>query len=278
MQDSFRSISPLVEGNAFDGRLWTIPRESKSSLMILLTALGLAKCGPVLRTSLLGVFAADWFYWEYYDLFLVAAGMLLANLHHYFEPIAAIELPSTEAEEDQVAAVCPPRTRRYHSSFTHTSIFVFIICLLSLPDYDECAATSALGVSFFGMTLIRTSWHSHWGASRFWSCVSAAMLVAVVDHTGAKSWTRRIFRTRGAQYLGYISFLIYLVHGGLVHSFGEWLEGTMFRVIEMKGLCSMGWRLRRYMWFGSRWYFCSVMFLRCCCIGRLLPLARRLMP
>jgi peptidoglycan/LPS O-acetylase OafA/YrhL len=240
VQESLRCISPIAEGTAFDGSLWTIPREFKGSLMIFLTALGLAKCRPVLRTSLLGVFAGYWFYWAYYDLFLFAAGMLLADLHYYFEPIVAINLPSTEAEHDQLAAVCPRRTWKYLSSFAHTVFIVFTVYLLSLPDYDEGAASSTLGVSFFSITLTPPSWRSHWGASRFWACISSVMLVAVIDHAGAKSWMQRIFRTQGARYLGNISFSIYLVHGVMVHSFGKWLEGMMFRVVGNDGALQHG--------------------------------------
>ena len=235
VQESLRCISPIAEGTAFDESLWTIPREFKGSLMVFLTALGLAKCGPVMRTSLLGVFTAYWFYWEYYDLFLFAAGMLLADCHCYFEPIVAINLPSTEAEEDRLAAPRVSRTRKYFSSFAHTAFFVFTIYLLSFPDYDEGAASSSLGVGFFSITLTPPSWRSHWGASRFWACISSVMLVAVIDHAGPKSWMQRIFRTRGAQYLGNISFSLYLVHGAMVHSFGKWLEGVMFRVIGDEG-------------------------------------------
>lgn len=200
VQESLRCISPIAEGTAFDGSLWMIPREFKGSLIVFLTALGLAKCGPRLRTSLLGVFAAYWCYWAYYDLFLFAAGMLLADCHYYFEPVVAINLPSTEAEEERVAADDRPRrTRRYLSSVAHTVFFLFTIYLLSLPDYDEGAATSSLGVGFFSITLTPSSWRSHWGASRFWACISSVMVVAVIDHAGPTSWMQRILRTRGAQ-------------------------------------------------------------------------------
>ena len=63
----------------------------------------------------------------------------------------------------------------------------------------------------------------HW-----WPCLASLMLVTVIDHAGSESFFQKVFTFRFPQYLGRISFSIYLCHGVTIYTLG--LRTTNFFV------------------------------------------------
>jgi len=59
-----------------------------------------------------------------------------------------------------------------------------------------------------------SSWRENTGAGRFWQCLAAIALVLLVEHTRI---LRRLFTSPLPQYLGKISFSLYLIHRTLLN-------------------------------------------------------------
>ena len=237
IQHTLELYSPFSGGSSFEANLWTIPREFKGSLYIFITILGLVKCRATVRSVFLVGFLIYWIWCSAWDFVLFTAGMVLADFHHIRYRLAhdgSLLLPSSSpgrihnvAESKDTEPEVPRRTNMAYILLTLLAVF-----LLSVPEYSE-GATSSTGYSFLSGTLTPPSYRDHWGPGRFWACMGAILLVLTLDLAGPTSILQQLFTTRFIQYLGEISFSLYLAHGAMIDGLGNPIYDYFFSVFKV---------------------------------------------
>ena len=211
MWDFLKLVDPinkgLSRGNrfAYDYNLWTLPVEFDCSLMLFLCQAAFARMRPRVRMLfMLGIaaFAMSCIYWQ---AFLFLAGMLLCDLH--FE---------LEAWQITTTTRFTAFARRYATTI---GIACFVACLyvLSMPESARGAADTPGYVTLFRWA---PKYHRDKNGVDYWYLpLAAALLVLTVDRTPA---LQTLFTNAFAQYLGTISYSMYLVHGGVIWTVGHW--------------------------------------------------------
>ncbi|KAL8685689.1 MAG: hypothetical protein Q9218_007600 [Villophora microphyllina] len=215
-------FSPFSNGTAFEENLWTIPNEFLGSLMIFLCALGLSRCRSAVRLGCLACFLLYWLYFGYWATVLFLGGMLLADLRTSWFPLPNDSACTTKLRSDS----------RKRNATLGALAFVAVY-LLSMPEYDE-AVTESPGYKILSTTLTPQTWANHWGPGRLWPCLSAMMLVAIIDYAGSDSFLQILFTNRFSQYLGRISFSFYLCHGFTLYTLGLRTVRFFFGIIGDK--------------------------------------------
>ena len=184
-------------------QLWTIPREFRCSMILYLVMLCLAKTRHTIRVSFTIFFCWYTFWVRQWELALFLFGMLLADLQF---------LPQDLFNSDVEASLKKKYSRLIFISANIISIVLVLVGLHilaipanpgSTPGYKAIwAASPKSGV--------------YCSPGRFWVSIGAAISVAAVSLSPSSESTtpllQRPFRTRFAQYLGNISFGLYVTH------------------------------------------------------------------
>ncbi|KAJ6171880.1 acyltransferase 3 [Penicillium chermesinum] len=204
MVDNMNIIA--FQGNpGLNGQLWTMGLEFRGSCIVYLTILGLAFWKPQLRRIAIGVLAAYWFYFGLWDIFGFLAGLYIAERR-------LAEHARTGEDEFKLPYHIPgPKLASIHlSSWFNYLYFSFGVYLVCLSD-DGFLPT---GYKF--LELVGSSrWDGHWDVvSKCWKTAGSVMMV----HAISKSPTlQRPLNSRPVQYLGKVSFSLYLVHQAVYH-------------------------------------------------------------
>lgn len=258
--------------NVYDYNLWTLPIEFTSSMVVFLILAAFTRLRS--RVRMLFVLAAS-IYVQYYfvmwALFLFLAGMLMCDLRleldHMAAPTASssTRLPTQNMVSrwssglgslDARMHMLPlwARERREHSKFSPIAKKLF----------RQASIGYALGITAFTVALwLLTMPDTAMGAKQSWSYarlassiskkyedflfipLGAALLVFTIDHA---KFLQALFTNRLAQYLGRISYSLYLVHGPLLWSLGIKMGRYMLSVV--------GW--------ATPWRYCVGVFIGMC--------------
>ena len=221
-------VNPRAEGTGFEPNLWTIPTEFSGSLLVFLCVLGLSRVRDVVRLGCLVGLIMYWLWFGYWMTILFLGGVLLADIQHH-----RCESPS----KDPSTGLKSRRDKILQWLLVFLALF-----LLSMPEYDE-AVTESYGYATLSTSLTPPSWHNHWGPGRWWPCLSSLMLVAIIDHAGSESIIQRCFTWRFPQYLGRISFSLYLCHGMMLYSLGLRVTNLCFFLFGRKSTFRYGFSL-----------------------------------
>jgi peptidoglycan/LPS O-acetylase OafA/YrhL len=207
-------------GNSYDPNLWTLPIEFSCSLFVFLCLAAFARIRPLFRLGLtlsLALFAQHYNAWY---LFLFTAGMFLCDLHFHLEtPDAQPAAMTNDPESLLNAPLGPPRlfSLQHLPLFRRaawTTSFIMALFVLSMPE------STSLGPVTPGYRTLATIVPATYvnDPEHFWLPLAAAWLLLTVDRA---PHLQAIFTHSFPQYLGRISFALYLVHGPLVWSFGR---------------------------------------------------------
>jgi len=222
-----RTSNPLVDVNGrdlyatpYDGHLWTIPIEYHGSLIIFLTLLCVAKLRPWLRLLALAGFVLYAIWDSHWEVFLFLSGTLFCELHFLqasSSPSSADATPSLLADLwNDLTSVLPAIPKAHRKLALHAlsiTITLFATHLLCFPD--EVAATSPGYRTLIALTPRRNSTEAL--TQRFWLAIGAFLLVGTMNFSPL---LQRPFTTAFAQYLGKISFALYIVHGPVLYTLG----------------------------------------------------------
>ncbi|KAK0733105.1 acyltransferase 3, partial [Lasiosphaeria miniovina] len=204
-------------GNDYNGHLWTIPTEFKGSLQVFLLLLAFSRSKRWVH--LLGVSIAG--YWQLvkgdYDQTLFCVGLLLAELSLVLPPSSllsdsSLSLPSSSTVLKTVRAYLSNATTLWHVGTL--ALFAASVHLMSYPQ--------AGGPSSPGFRTISTLVPSFYRGNedriqQFWiSTGSIAFVLALIEPL-----LQRLFTSAFAQYLGRISYSLYLWHGAVNHIVGQ---------------------------------------------------------
>jgi hypothetical protein len=227
---------PRVYANPYDPNLWTLPMEFSSSMVVFMFLSAFTRVRNRVRMAFaLAVIVYFQYYFMYWALFPFLCGMLLCDLHleleeirsrstHGTDPSEAPALPTWARVQRSISSKFIAKTQRLLTGFSGRLIgslaFFAALWLLSTPE-AQLGAQDSWGY----MTLMS------WIPGRFHDQVlmpcGAVFLVLVVD---LFPFLQGLFTNPFSQYLGRISYCLYLVHGPLLWSLALRLTHYMLKI------------------------------------------------
>ena len=189
-------------------QLWTLPIEFRASLVIFLTLLGLSKAQTAFRMFVVGFLAvyslATAAHWE---MSLFFAGIMLAELNR-------IQLKS----KFNLKIFIQDRTKLHWAEQAIQGFWVLLFMVSwFLGCWPDKSAHTSPGYVFL-TSITPSNMPGDWGRTRFWATLAAPMMLLAMENF---PMFRQPFLTPCAQYLGHISFAMYIVHSGICYSFGR---------------------------------------------------------
>ncbi|KXX74585.1 hypothetical protein MMYC01_209453 [Madurella mycetomatis] len=188
---------------SYNPHLWSIPLEMRGSIATFTACMALSRATT--KARLLCELALVWYFLYVVDGYYCAlfiAGMLQCDL-------------DLLARKDGYF----PRFLRHlepYKTFIYYHVFIIAMYLAGVPssnkDVDELRASP--GWSWLSYLKPQAVFDYKW----FYLFWAGNMIVACIPRIG---WLRRFFDSRFCQFLGRISFALYLVHGPILYSIGD---------------------------------------------------------
>lgn len=222
----------------YDVHLWTIPVEFRASMVLFLTLIGTARLRTGVRA--LAVMLFKWFSYRNgrWEMVLFLAGMTIAEwdlirgAHHQqrqhaqmardIVPVRGVVASSAEKRTNSKSQCS--RLERIIPAPWFALSFVSLY-LMSQPDEGYATTPGWVTLSSF-----IPGWFDD--GFRFYQCLGAMLFVLSVTHSPL--W-QRLFNTSAVQYLGRISYAIYLVHGPVLHTIGYAIERWAWGITGTEG-------------------------------------------
>lgn len=202
--------------NEYDYHLWTIAVEFRCSLVLFLSQVGLLRLRPVFRV--VAFLAVAWFglQWARWDVCLFLVGCAMADLDLMQMAYSTVGWHSMSKST--------PETRGRAYWMRHILCGFFSVTGLFLMAYPEEDGDKSPGYIWL-YSCIPQKFEDERQQSRFWPLFGAILYLGSINNLKKLTW---LFNTPLIQYLGQISFGLYLVHGLVIHTFGYWLEMMTF--------------------------------------------------
>lgn len=221
LADPFRPLLfPGAYLPTYDRNLWTIPVELHGSMVIFVTLLGLARVRGRYRMGLLCGLVLYAICYFHLHIFLFLSGVVLAELHHArVSPPGRVADGGGRGEISDLSSPAPPAASRRRCTATQLFWLLHLLAalwMLSMPSIEDGAGESP-GYMLLA-SCIPASYQGKAGLQdTFWVNIGAVYLVLVLE---CAPFLRAVFTTRIAQYLGRISFALYICHGTLLYTLG----------------------------------------------------------
>lgn len=217
----YEQSDPHVMGNPYDPNLWTLPMEFSSSMVVFLFLAACTKLHNRVRMTLaLSLIIYLQYYFDFPALHMFLSGMLICDLHFEIDEILSKARKGSDTFGPSIwTSTCGNSVLRFAGQIKYSrrigrglglTVMIFALWLLSTPEL-------AYGPheSWGYMTL--SSWVSPWFGDHFLSPYGAILLVLTLDHA---SFLQPLFTNRFSQYMGKISYSLYMIHGPLLWSVG----------------------------------------------------------
>lgn len=204
---------------AYDVHLWTIPVEFRCSMYLFVTLIGLARVRTRLRFLFLWVIIAFTYRNNRWELLLFYFGMMLAEYDQIMgnnTPVGGSVLPANEAQ--------PIRNR--FKGFCWAMLSILSIYFMCQPDINYEITPGWVWLCSF----IPKWWDAE--GYRFWQSIGAVIFVLCVGHS--PRW-KSFFNLAPIQYLGKISYALYLMHGPVMHTVGYVIERRAYAITGVEG-------------------------------------------
>lgn len=207
----------------YDVHLWTISGEFRASmiLFLVLTVYVLLRQPHRLVVQLALILYT--YCWNRWETVLFLTGMLLADTSQLIHA----EAHSGHGDRP-VRPWSRPRSQRIGAvAFEGFRLLLLFISLYLLSAPDLCIRQTP-GFMLLGRLVPPFDQKPF----RFYPMIGGCMLVALVSHS-SPTWlpNHLVLNSAAAQYLGRISYSLYLVHGPVIHSFGYLLFPWMLRLV-----------------------------------------------
>jgi peptidoglycan/LPS O-acetylase OafA/YrhL len=198
---------------SYDVHLWTIPVEFRSSLMLFLVIVGLSKLRSTVRMPLLAAVILFVFRQDRWELSLFCCGMFIAEL----------DLVIIQANKSPSSSIPLFLSNPAKSSFGRPlwiGLAIVSLYLMSQPDqsFDTTPGWRYLSALIPG-------WFSE--KYRFWQAIGSVTLVLSVSRLPL---LQKPFNSPLIQYLGKISYALYLMHGPVTHVVGYLVQELAWNI------------------------------------------------
>ena len=221
-----------------DVHLWSILVEMQGSLVLYLTLLATAQCHKYVRLVMVCGMTCVTLLWDHGETWMYVGGASVALIDLLLterQTEKAIQLPATQTAPmalPTVPTMSTIRIRYQHVLVSHfkdapTTAITTIRFLLHIAAFWTISYPM-WGYSYSGFESIAPGYetlNSFIPAAmeqkeRFWPCVGTMIFLLLLARADPETsiW-RQIFNSDLAQYLGKVSFGVYLVQGPLLHAF-----------------------------------------------------------
>ncbi|KAI3318002.1 acyltransferase family-domain-containing protein [Xylariaceae sp. AK1471] len=221
----------------YDVHLWTIPVEFRCSMMLFLVLVGTARLRENVRLVALGVFA--WFVLrsDRWEMLLFLAGLVIAELdvrrgaHEGCGGTALGNAQSMSAGSSSSPMLLLPLSEKTDTGTFLPKLYstkVSFWTLVSIPALYLLSSPDAGPYDVPGYIVLSTlipSWFSE--KYRFWQAVGACLFVFCTARS--RGW-QRVFERAPVQYLGRVSYAMYLCHGPVTHVVGFVVQRWAWRI------------------------------------------------
>ncbi|KAM7209176.1 Acyltransferase family domain containing protein [Naviculisporaceae sp. PSN 640] len=206
---------------AIDVHLWTIPVEFRASMMVFLTLLGTARLKTAWRFAWVGLVGMFCFRSGRWEVLLFYGGMVLAEVDlirgahsdHSGQEVQKTILPPLP----KTAPISKAPSKRTSKIFW-ALLSILSLYLMSQPDQGGASTPGWI----FLTSLIPSFWQPPLqDPYRYYQSIGAFLIVLCVSRS--TSW-QAFFNSAPIQYLGKISYAMYLMHGPVLHTLGYAIE------------------------------------------------------
>ncbi|KAJ9496232.1 hypothetical protein H2202_008190 [Exophiala xenobiotica] len=253
-----------------DQHLWSILAELKGSLFLYMVLMGTAQCRVYVRLAVMCAMTFMYFLWNHWEIWVYILGAIVAQIDLLLterEDKKTQILPSgggVGVPGDRLFPPSPPRSpapdemkrsgqekhpwtmTQYYFPFrlrlgmimpttAHAwlRIFGFLVAFyfLSYPIHG----TRDYAPGYIWLNRLIPLWMDR--KDKFYPNIGTALLLLLLARSDPHSskW-RWILNTKVAQYLGKISFALYLVHGPILHAFGYMLPQRIWWMMGIQGM------------------------------------------
>lgn len=225
----------------YDVHLWTIPIEFRASMMLFLIMVGLCRLRTAMRLLFLAIVMAFSYRSDRWEMVLFYVGMLYAELdiirgaHTNPATNAALQgqqgLPTTEPKPMDYVGTGTSTTTLAQASKSRLARFGwFLLATLSLYLLSQPDVNSEHTPGWVFLSSLIPEWVDD--KYRYWQCVGATLFVFC---TARMPTLQRLFNSPPVQYLGRISYAIYLMHGPVLHTVGYSIERWAWGITGVEG-------------------------------------------
>ncbi|USW51878.1 Putative acyltransferase 3 domain-containing protein [Septoria linicola] len=234
----------------YDPHTWTIPVEFRGSMVLFVLLLASAGLKRNWRVGLFILVTVYCFASKRWDVAAFTGGALVAEIHIWQAATSAPVADTTLLEDEEKSVALPTvaqtnplsttSTRsalrakpwRYLLTTLQSLLFILALYILSFPDD---AAEHTPGFRFLNNTLTPQMYklgnNSNPHAYTFWHAFSAIFIIYSIRQLRL---VNKLLCMSVPQYLGKISYALYLVHGPLLHSAGFPLQVKIFEGLDVK--------------------------------------------
>jgi peptidoglycan/LPS O-acetylase OafA/YrhL len=254
----FRGVDPNSPyGPVYNGHLWTIPIEFYGSIVVFATVLGLSRVRNSIRMTLVAGLATWSLQRGRWDIWLFLGGVFLAEYSLLSSSPPELNLPTTHTFRERsssstflnidltsskittsptlrillktlaiisrllVQILTRLKTLLTHNIFSKPLNLLLFTTSLFLLSYAGESSSPGFYHSYLPDYTPQLYLNAHLGAEHFWISLGSVLLVFTLIHS---SLLQRIFTTPFAQYLGDISYALYIVHGMVLFTLGTQLQ------------------------------------------------------
>ncbi|EXJ86296.1 hypothetical protein A1O1_06666 [Capronia coronata CBS 617.96] len=189
-------------GTVYDKHLWTIPVEFKCSMLIFMILIATARLRATWRLSVHTLFLVNCLFTERFSEFLFIAGMIFSELDAIRQETESIKI------SDTTMTLLRTNAGTLLKNAINVTLFISGLFLLSMPP---------LGANEWPQYHAVLEWVPKYivDKDRFARAIGAIMATWPAS---TSTLLAPLFTNSVSQYLGQISFALYLVHGPVIKS------------------------------------------------------------
>ncbi|KAK3373349.1 acyltransferase [Lasiosphaeria ovina] len=206
---------PFGGSTGLDVHLWTIPVEFRCSMMLFLTLIGTARLRTAIRFLVLAMIMTFTYRSARWEMLLFLSGMALAEI----DIIRDAHATSGSSSSPTTAITTTGEANR----MLWLALSAVGLYLMSQPDIG-----SETTPGFVTLCNLIPGWWPPHDRYRYWQSVGAVLFVGAVARGVPRRDWQQVFSHPAAQYLGRISYAVYLVHGPVMHTLGYAFERAVW--------------------------------------------------
>ncbi|EXJ82228.1 hypothetical protein A1O3_06041 [Capronia epimyces CBS 606.96] len=229
-----------------DQHLWSILAEMRGSLCLYFVLMATTQCRTYVRLAMLCLMTFVFFLWDHWEIWIYMLGSIVAQIN--------VLMGEPEAEKKVATGLFAPPPRfpaasgtvrksssvwRYITPATTLRSYLRIIgfwvafYLLSYPIWGSEPSEEAPG--YETLNLLIPAWMER--KDKFYANIGTTLLLFLLarSYESTSNW-RRLLNSHVAQYLGKISFGLYLTHGPVLHAVGYMIPQYIWWGMGVEGI------------------------------------------
>jgi peptidoglycan/LPS O-acetylase OafA/YrhL len=212
----------------YDPHTFTIPMELRGSMFVYLFLLGTAALKYKWRLRMAGFLSAYSLTLGRWDMATFLGGTVLSEM----------DIRSSDTGDRSLMPPVPGAMKSRQPSRRREKMLRFIGFFVALYflSYPDAGAEWTPGFVF--LSSLVPKYYIPLSGWMFYQAMGALILLPCILRTPS---IRALLEGRTAQYLGKISFSLYLVHGPILHSLGFWIMPRLFERLGRTSAFVVGW-------------------------------------